>query len=76
MLLNNKEITFCADVQLIRAAQEPQCRLGTIRILLDPLYKTRSILYFRSKTKDSPHPAFVEWSSKFEITARPELARF
>jgi len=60
-LLLGKEVVLSTDVELISAAKEAQCRLGTIRVLIDPVYKTRSILYFRGKTKDYQHPAFVEW---------------
>jgi hypothetical protein len=63
-----REVTLCSDVALISSAKEPQCRLGTICILLDPIYKARSILYFRSRTKDSQYPAFVEWPSKLPST--------
>ena len=60
-----KEVVFIADIDVIKSnkEKESQCRLATIRILVDPIYKTRSILYFRVKTKDHPLPGFVEWPS-------------
>ena len=48
-------------MQLIKSTGEKdiQCRLGTIRILLEPFSHTRYILYFRH-TNDQK-PGFVEW---------------
>ncbi|KAF4612604.1 hypothetical protein G7Y89_g15575 [Cudoniella acicularis] len=59
-LLLNKDVRFCADVHYIKSTDKDfQCRLGTIRILLDPFSGARSILYFRH-TADQKH-GFVEW---------------
>ncbi|KAH7400086.1 hypothetical protein BKA64DRAFT_474350 [Cadophora sp. MPI-SDFR-AT-0126] len=59
-LLLNKKVVYCADVQYIKSTDKDiQCRLGTIRILLDEFSRTRYILYFRH-TPDQKH-GFVEW---------------
>lgn len=59
-LLLNKKVVYGADVQYIKSTDKDiQCRLGTIRILLDEDSRTRSILYFRH-TPDQKH-GFVEW---------------
>ncbi|XMA19392.1 hypothetical protein WAI453_012183 [Rhynchosporium graminicola] len=59
-LLLNKRVVYCADVQHIKSTdKDAQCRLGTIRILLDEFSRTRHILYFRH-TPDQKH-GFVEW---------------
>lgn len=61
-LLLNKKVVYCADVQYIKSTDKDiQCRLGTIRILLDDFSRTRHILYFRH-TPDQKH-GFVEWPS-------------
>ncbi|KAH8601076.1 hypothetical protein B0O99DRAFT_502245 [Bisporella sp. PMI_857] len=62
-LLLNKDIVLITDVELIKSKdREIQGRLETIRILVDPIYKSRSILYFRgSKTKDHKIATYVEW---------------
>lgn len=66
-LLLNKDVKFCADVHYIKTTNtdENQCPLGTIRILLDPYTRTRSILYFRhtSDQKDG----FVEWPGESRV---------
>lgn len=62
-LLLNKEVKFCADVQHIKSLEkEAQCRLGTIRILLEPFSRTRHLLYFRHTSDQKP--GFVEWPGK------------
>jgi hypothetical protein len=60
-LLLNKDLKASFDVQHIKSTSERdiQCRLGTIRILLEPFTRTRSILYFRHTTDQKP--GFVEW---------------
>ncbi|CZT47244.1 uncharacterized protein RSE6_07783 [Rhynchosporium secalis] len=59
-LLLNKRDVYCADFQHIKSTdKDAQCRLGTIRILLDEFSRTRHILYFRH-TPDQKH-GFVEW---------------
>ena len=60
-LLLNKEVKHTFDVKSIKSTtdDEAQCRQGTIRILLDPFSRSRSILYFRH-TSDQKH-GFVEW---------------
>ncbi|KUJ23970.1 uncharacterized protein LY89DRAFT_8011 [Mollisia scopiformis] len=60
-LLLNKEVKYLCDVCRIdptTGSKHSQCHLGTIRILLDPFSKTRSILYFRHTPE---HKGFVEW---------------
>ena len=68
-LLLNKDVSLIADIELISSkGKEPQCRLGTIRILVEPTFKTRSILYFRGTTsKEQRTAAFVEWPSKQHV---------
>jgi len=63
-MLLGKQIALLVDVSLIDSAgrKNPQCRLETIRILVDQHLKTRSIFYFR--TAKDQQPAFVEWPSK------------
>jgi len=65
-LLLNKEVSLIVDVELIKSKEkDPQCRLGTIRILVEPNYKSRSILYFRGTTsKEHKTAEFVEWPSE------------
>ncbi|PMD31234.1 hypothetical protein L207DRAFT_591702 [Hyaloscypha variabilis F] len=60
-LLLNKDLKASFDVQHIKSTSEKdiQCRLGTIRILLEPFTRTRSILYFRHTADQKP--GFVEW---------------
>lgn len=67
-LLLGKQIALLADVALIDSAskKDPQCRVGTIRVLVDKIARTRSIFYFR-KAKDQ-QPAFAEWPSKSLIS--------
>lgn len=62
-LLLNKKVVYCADVKYIQSTDKDiQCRLGTIRILLEPFSGTRHILYFRH-TPDQKH-GFIEWPGK------------
>ena len=59
-LLLNKELKASFDIQYIKSTEkEIQCRLGTIRVLLELFSRTRYILYFRH-TADQ-RPGFVEW---------------
>ncbi|KAL2065151.1 hypothetical protein VTL71DRAFT_4292 [Oculimacula yallundae] len=72
-ILLGKRVVYCADVQHIKSTdKDVQCRLGTIRILLDEFARTRSILYFRH-TPDQKH-GFVEWPTNLFKPPKP-LAR-
>ena len=65
LLLQNKEVKGCFHFNVMKCSRgDVQSRLGNIRILIDPdpIYGTRSILYFR-KTHDQK-PGFVEWPGK------------
>ncbi|KAH6690219.1 hypothetical protein BKA61DRAFT_715633 [Leptodontidium sp. MPI-SDFR-AT-0119] len=69
-LLLNKKVVYCADVQYIKSTDKDiQCRLGTIRILLDDFSRTRHILYFRH-TPDQKH-GFVEWPTNLFKPPKP-----
>jgi hypothetical protein len=72
-LLLGKEVKLCSDFELIKTTKETQCRFGTVSILVEPIYGARSILYFRSKTKEIQSPAFVEWPSKCSLVAALNL---
>jgi hypothetical protein len=51
--------------------------MGTVNVLVDPIYRARSILYFRSKTtRELKHPAFVEWPGKHSIASAPQTRKF
>lgn len=66
-LILGKQIALLVDVELINSSSKDpnctQCRLGTIRVLVDQTYGSRSIFYFR-RTKDM-QPGFVEWPSSY-----------
>ncbi|KAH7364643.1 hypothetical protein BKA65DRAFT_142626 [Rhexocercosporidium sp. MPI-PUGE-AT-0058] len=69
-LLLSKRVVYCADVQYIKSTDKDiQCRLGTIRILLDEYSRTRHIFYFRH-TPDQKH-SFVEWPTNLFKTPKP-----
>lgn len=65
LLLQNKEVKYCIDFNVMKCTRgNVQSRLGNIRTLLDPdpIYRMRSILYFR-KTNDQKS-GFVERPGK------------
>jgi len=72
-LLLGKDVLLITDVEVIKSKEkDPQCRLGTIRMLVEPNYKARSILYFRGTTsKEHKTAAFMEWPSEYHLDYPP-----
>ena len=61
-LLLLKDVVYRGDVHHIKnLTKDTQCRLETIRILYDPAFKERSILYFRTAKSSEQKPGFEEW---------------